>query len=685
MDSQCLLFSLTDSLFCCTDVTTLRVRPFSFGVLNFLPELAILVLTAQGVLEDMLLKTRGDVKGKDDVTSVPTTSAYTKGERIGRGYRYTAEEDELILSLYYDGIAHGLESEAIIQTIAAELHRPPSGVSGRCHKLLESRRGRQRERNRMTAQTPLPTRSAERTTPDEGSEEAEWSGEHSLQSASDDDVDFSCFAPGDNLARDRPEAGTWDSPPRPQHELLSHGPDSAPRKVQKADAPVPAPFKPRNVYRELPRPYTVEENTFIAEQYQDCLLSHGDLRECCQTVSAALGRSESAIAAHVYVMRSNPVWRSYFPVRSAREQPAGAVRDETGVPPRGAGGTELGAAPDDGGLASERAAEGDVLKHPRGAEHEMADPAGSARLTKRARRLFTAEEDARIQATLASTQPGQPVCRLIAEVAGCLQRPFNSVYNRAKRHGWMPYASHHSFSFADLTTEVDSPHGGSSSPVGNKRKRDDSADSVATVAGASVAMRPPERPKFTSAAEDVLFQEAFASGRRSHAVVRELMVRLRRRESCVLRRAAQLGLVSPTTLLVAPPLPAEQVPATYMGNPQIAPAATSSTTALLETPCRSSPPLSSKLPLKDTSTDTTVKTLGTAPTPTVPYKDATQAFTAEEDALLWEAYQTERAAHDGKASVRISFVAELMPRLGRSFAQVNGRLAHLLSERRGEV
>jgi hypothetical protein len=634
----------------------------------------------------MLLSTRGDVEEKEDVISVPTTSAYAKGERIGRGYRYTAEEDEQILSLYYDGIAHGLESEAIIQTIAAELHRPPSGVSGRCHKLLESRRGRQRKRNRMTAQTPLPTRSAERTTPDEGSEEAEWSGEHSLQSASGDEAEPDCcIAPSDGRVRDTPVADSRDTPPRPQHGLSSHGSDLTPHKVQKADAPVPAPSTPRNVYRELPRLYTVEENTFIAEQYQGCLLSHGDLRECCQTVSLALGRSESAIAAHVHVMRSNPVWCSYFPATSAREKAAGGARDETGVPPRGAGDTELGAAPDDGGLASERAAEGDVLKHPRGTENEMADPAGSARRTKSARRLFTTEEDARIQAALASAQPGQPVCRLVAEVAGCLQRPFNSVYNRVKRYGWMPYASGHSFSFADLTTEVDSPHGGSSSPVDNKRKRDDSADSVATAARASVAMRAPGRPKVTSAAEDVLFQEAFASGRRPHAVVRELMVRLRRRESSVLRRAAQLGLVSPTILLVAPPLPAEQARATYVGNPQIAPAATSSTTALLETPCRSSPPLSSKLPLKDGSTGTTVKTLGTAATPTVPYKDATQAFTAEEDALLWNAYHTERAARDGKASVRISFVAELMPRLGRSFAQVNGRLAHLLSERRGKV
>jgi hypothetical protein len=615
----------------------------------------------------MLLSTRGDVKEKEDVISVPTTSACAKGERIGRGYRYTAEEDEQILSSYYDGIAHGLESEAIIQTIAAELHRPPSGVSCRCHKLLESRRGRQREPNHKTARTPSTARSVERNPPDVNRDEAEWSDEHSLQSASGEEAE-----PDDRVRDSRVAAS--------HHELSSHGSDSTPHKVQKADAPVPAPSKPRNVYRELPRLYTVEENTFIAEQYQDCLLSHGDLRECCQTVSLVLGRSESAIAAHVHVMRSNPVWRSYFPATSAREKAAGGARHETGVPPRGAGDTELGAAADDGGLASERAAEGDVLKHPRRAEREMADPAGSARQTKSARRLFTTEEDARIQAA-----PGQPVCRLVAEVAGCLQRPFNSVYNRVKRYGWMPYASGHSFNFADLATEVDSPHGGSSSAVGNKRKRDDSADSVATAARASVAMRAPGRPKFTSAAEDVLFQEAFASGRRPHVVVRELMVRLRRRESSVLRRAIQLGLVSPTTLLVAPPLPAEQVSATYMGNPQIAPAATSSTTALLETQCRSSPPLSSKLPLKDASTGTTVKTLGTAATPTVPYKDATQAFTAEEDALLWEAYQTERAAHDGKASVRISFVAELMPRLGRSFAQVNGRLAHLLSERRGKV
>jgi hypothetical protein len=634
----------------------------------------------------MLLSTRGEVKEKDDVSLVPTTSACAKGERNGRGYRYTAEEDEQILSLYYDGIAHGLESKAVIQSIAAELHRPPNGVSGRCHKLLAPRRGRQREPNRKTALTPLPARSAERTPPDVNRDEDEWSDEHSLQSASGVEAELECcVAPSDDRVHYSPVAASRDTPPHPQHELSSHGSDSTPRKVQKADAPVPAPSKPRNVYRELPRPYTVKENTFIAEQYQDCLLSHGDLRECCQTISAALGRSESAIAAHVHVMRSNPVWRSYFPTTSARGKAAGGARDETGVPPRGAGDTGLEAAPDDGGLAAERVAEGDVLKHPRRAEHEMTDPVSSARLTKGARRLFTTEEDARIQAALARAQPGQPVCRLIAEVAGCLQRPFNSVYNRVKRYGWMPYASGHSFNFADLATEVDSPHGGSSSAVGNKRKRDDSADSVATVAGASVAMRPPERPKFTSAAEDVLFQEAFASGRRPHVVVRELMVRLRRRESSVLRRAIQLGLVSPTTLLVAPPLPAEQVSATYMGNPQIAPAATSSTTALLETQCRSSPPLSSKLPLKDASTGTTVKTLGTAATPTVPYKDATQAFTAEEDALLWEAYQTERAAHDGKASVRISFVAELMPRLGRSFAQVNGRLAHLLSERRGKV
>jgi hypothetical protein len=587
MDSPCLLFSLTDSLFCCTDVTTLRVRPFSFRRPKLLTvlELAILFLTAQGVLEDMLLSTRGDVKGKNDVTSVPTTSACAKGERIGRGYRYTAEEDEQILSLYYDGIAHGLESEAIIQTIAAELHRPPNGVSGRCHKLLASRRGR-------TAQTPLPARSAERTPPDVNRDEDERSDEHSLQSASGDQAEPDCcVAPSDDRVRDSPVPSSRDTPPRPQHELSSHGSDLTPHKVQKADAPVPAPSKPRNVYRELPRLYTVEENTFIAEQYQDCLLSHGDLRECCQTVSLALGRSESAIAAHVHVMRSNPVWRSYFPATSAREKAAGGAKDETGVPPRGAGDTEHGAAPDDGGLASERGAEGDVLKHPRRAEHEMADPAGTARLTKGARRLFTAEEDARIQAALASSQPGQPVCRLIAEVAGCLQRPFNSVYNRAKRHGWTPYASDHSFSFADLATEVDSPHGGSSSAVGNKRKRDDSADSVATAARASVAMRAPGRPKVTSAAEDVLFQEAFASGRRPHEVVRELMVRSRRRESSVLRRAAQLGLVSPTILFVAPSLPAERARATYVGNPQIAPAATSSTTALLETPCRSSPPL----------------------------------------------------------------------------------------------
>jgi hypothetical protein len=94
-------------------------------------------LRFRGILENMLLSSPNEVKGMGAEIAAPATFSCTKGDRTGRSSRYTAEEDEQILSLHYDGIARGMESRAITTTITAELYRPPSGVSGHCHKLLE--------------------------------------------------------------------------------------------------------------------------------------------------------------------------------------------------------------------------------------------------------------------------------------------------------------------------------------------------------------------------------------------------------------------------------------------------------------------------------------------------------------------------------------------------------------------
>jgi hypothetical protein len=695
----------------------------------------------------------------DAEIAAPATFAHTKGDRIGRGTRYTAEEDEQILSLHYDGIARGMENGAIITTIAAELHRPPSGVSGHCHKLLEPRRGRPQE-GRLTPSTteePSLVQSVQGATPDDSTDEAEWSDEHSLQSVSDLEVDQDFLVPGDlPHKRDTPEAASRDTPPFPQHKLLSHGSDSVPRKVQKASARVPAPSKPDKVYRELPRPYTHAENTFIAQQYQDCLRRRGVLRECCQTASAVLDRTESSIISHVRVMRRNPLWRPYFlrtPLlqdigqrnfpQGAAPSPSSAAKEEVaqGAVRSGCGAGDAWSAEDASDAESvvpqaleESAADLNVcqpapaparfpapaplleadhnselrMEALSGGHHAQDDDVHAAtapnqpdltvphdlsplhREVRKMRREFTPEEDACTREALAQLQPGQKVSLTLCQLAHTLQRANATVAGRAKHLGLLgdTRCSDHAKNAANQPTEVDSQPDNSVALTGAKRKHADDDNEVATPPEAQSEVLRRKNNDFT-AAEDARLREAFETVRGPYtaedvALFVRLAAQLGRREGSIVRRALKLGLISVTTpAAAAAPLLATADPSVRTAPVPAAHTSTATSPTAQQVHSREcSPPLSSTLPVKGSPRDT-VMPLGTAPAWTVAYKDPTQPFTACEDALLWQAYEAERAASGGR--VRISFVAEMMPRLGRSFAQVNHRLAHLMCERRGKV
>jgi hypothetical protein len=734
---------------------------------NHLAQHDVFLLAVQGILENMLLSSPSEVKRMGAEIAAPATFSYTKGDRTGRSSRYTAEEDEQILSLHYDGIARGMESRAITTTITAELYRPPSGVSGHCHKLLESRKGRP-QKGRLTPSTteePSLVQSVQGATPDDSTDEAEWSDEHSLQSVSDEEVDQDSLVPGDlPHKRDTPEASR-DTPPRPQHKLLSHGTDPVPRKVQKARTSVPTPSKADKVYRELPRPYTLAENNFIAEQYQDCLRRHGVLRECCQTASAVLGRTESSISSHVRVMRRNPLWRPYFlrtPLlqdigqrnfpQGAAPSPSSAAKEEMaqGAVRSGCGAGDAGS--DEDASDAERlvqqaleesaadlnvcqpahapaptrfpapallleadhnselrvealsgdhhAQEDDVhaatapnepdltVPHDLSPLHRDLSPLHRGVRTKR--REFTFEEDVCMREALAQLQPGQKVSPTLCQLAHMLQRAYATVAGRAKHLGLLSdtHCSDHAKYTANQPTEVDSQPDNSVALTGTKRKHADDDNKVATPPEAQSEVLRRKNDDFT-AAEDARLREAFETVRGPYtaedvALFVRLAAQLGRREGSVVRRALKLGLISVTTpAAAAAPLLATADPSVRTAPVPAAHTSTATSPTAQQVHSREcSPPLSSTLPVKGSPRDT-VMPLGTAPAWTVAYKDPTQPFTACEDALLWQAYEAERAASGGR--VRISFVAEMMPRLGRSFAQVNHRLAHLMCERRGKV
>jgi hypothetical protein len=721
---------------------------------NHLAQHDVFLLAVQGILENMLLSSPNEVKQTDAEIAAPATFAHTKGDRIGRGSRCTAEEDEQILSLHCDGIARGIESGAIITAIAAELHRPPSGVSGHCHKFLEPRRGRPHKRRLTPSTTEEPSlgQSVQGTTPDDSTDEAEWSDEHSLQSVSDEEVDQDSLVPCDlPHKRDTPVAASRDTPPCPQHKLLSNGPDSVSRKVQKASTSVPTASKPDKVYRELPRPYTNAENNFIAEQYQDCLRRRGVLRECCQTASAVLGRTESSIISHLRVMRRNPLWRPYFlrtPLlqdigqrnfpQSAAPSPSSAVSEELvqkaerGVDNAGDAENAEDASHEESSTSQaseERAAEPEVClparvpasvpevdsnlqlravplsvdHHAQDDDIHAATAPNQPDLTvphdlsplhgevRKVRREFTPEEDAWMREALVQLQPGQKVSPTLCQLALTLQRAYAAVAGRAKRLGLLSdtHCSDHAKNAANQPIEIDSQPDNSVALTGTKRKHAGNDNEVATPPAAQSEVLRRKNNDFT-AAEDARLREAFETVRGPYtaedvALFVRLAAQLGRREGSVVRRSLKLGLISVTTptAAAAPILPAADLSVSAATVPAAHASTATSPTAQQAHLREGSPPLSSTLPLKGSAPDTTVTALGTAPAWMVAYKDPTQPFTVREDALLCQAYEAERAANGDR--VQISFVAEMMPRLGRSFAQVNHRLAHMMRECRGKV